>query len=51
MSKLILKLKGIHPLVDRTNIENQILNDLEKNGFVLLDDSFEVYEIDEKENK
>ena len=50
MGKLILKLKMTLPYTDTLEIENQILKDLDTNGFAIIDDRFDVYELDEKED-
>lgn len=47
MSKLVIKVnKTLHDS-DRNRIEEQIRNDLIAQGFVVIDNNFEVYEIDE----
>ena len=51
MSKLILKPTIMLPNADIERLEEQIANDLEKNGFVIIPPIFEVYEIDEKEGE
>lgn len=47
MSKLVIKVNKILHDSDRERIGKQIVNDLIANGFVLIDNNFEVYEIDE----
>lgn len=47
MSKLLLKIKGTYPYIDVLKIEKQLLKDLENNGFAIIDDRFDVYEIDD----
>lgn len=49
MSKLVIKLKCLTKVDDRERIEEWIKKDLKENGFVLIDDMFEVYEVDDVE--
>jgi hypothetical protein len=51
MSRLVIKIKRTLRDSDREGIENTIKKDLDENGFVLLDDNFEVYDLDKKETK
>ena len=52
MKKLIIKCTGVMKPDDRDRLEENIKLDLERNGFALLDDRFEVYEIDtDKEDR
>lgn len=51
MSKLIIKVKRVLRDDDRERLEFQLKKDLENNGFAVIDDNFEVYEIEEKEEK
>lgn len=49
MSKLILQFDGvlIHDELER--IEEQFKHDLNTNGFIVLDNRFKVFELDDKE--
>lgn len=47
MSKLLLKPAVMLPRDDLDRIEDQIVNDLEKNGFAIIPPIFEVYEIED----
>ena len=51
MSRLVIKIKRTLRDPDREGIEISIKKDLDENGFVLLDDNFEVYDLDKKETK
>lgn len=51
MSRLVIKIKRKLRDSDREGIENSIKKDLDENGFVLLDDNFDIYELDKKETK
>lgn len=50
MSKLILKLKQKLPFPEIERLEEAIKNDLEKNGFAIIDDKFDIYEINTGED-
>ena len=45
MSKLILKVKEHLPYAEIERLEEQIKKDLEKNGFAIVDDCIDIYEI------
>lgn len=46
MSKLILKLKVHLPYPEIERLEDCIKKDLEQNGFAIIDDKFDIYEIE-----
>ena len=50
MSKLILKVKPNLPYAEILRLEETIKNDLEKNGFAIVDNSIDIYEIETGED-
>ena len=46
MSKLILKVKDRLPCNELLRLEDAIKEDLEKNGFTIIDDRIDIYEIE-----
>lgn len=51
MSKLVIKVKKKMGDNDRERLEAQIKKDLDTNGFVVIDNNFDVYEINEGADK
>lgn len=49
MSKLILKLKQHLPYNEIERLEDCIKRDLDENGFAIIDDKFDIYEIETEE--
>lgn len=50
MSKLILKVKDKLPYNELLRLENTIKEDLQKNGFAVIDDRIDIYEIETGED-
>lgn len=51
MKKFIVQLKGLVPLKIRLEVEEDIKRDLERQGFVVLDESVDIFVLDEDEEK
>lgn len=51
MKKFIVQLKGIIPLRIRLEVEEDIKRDLENQGFIVLDESCNIFVLDEDEEK
>ena len=49
MGKLILKLKEYLPFNEIDRLEDAIKRDLDTNGFAIIDDKFDIYEIETEE--
>lgn len=51
MKKFIVQLKGMVPYRTRLEVEEDIKRDLEKQGFVVLDGSVNIFILDEDDEK
>lgn len=49
MSKVILQFDGVLIRDELERIEEQFKNDLDRNGFIVVDNRFKVFEIDDVE--